>query len=294
MATSSLTVPRGSAWSWRALWSKFAWLFRNGRAGVSVGCAVLATLLLAAFFLPFRYGPNEIQISATLRGPSGAHWFGTDQVGRDVFARVVTAGGTDLPLALGGTGLALLIGVTIGLMVSVKSKWSERGMRGLDMFQAFPVLILAIAIVSLGGNNITWVMLAIALIFFPTFTRLVRSESLALRESRFIEAAMSIGASRYRITTRHILPNVVGIILVQVAIAASHAVLLIAGLSFLGIGVHPPTPSWGEMIQQGSEQIVSGQWWIAVFPGIFVVVCVFMFNMIGDGLDAIMGRGARS
>src|SRR5262249_24957801 len=143
MATNSATSITRSGWALRGVPVRARWFFTRGRAGVTIGCIVIALILLAAFFLPLPYPPNEVHPDATLQAPSGDHWFGTDQVGRDVFARVITAGQTDLPLALGGAGLALLVGVTIGLMVSVKSRWSEHVMRGLDMFQAFPVLILA-------------------------------------------------------------------------------------------------------------------------------------------------------
>jgi peptide/nickel transport system permease protein len=265
----------------------------HGRSGVTVGIAIVLLILAASYLLPLSHDPLAANPAQSLQGPSREHWFGTDSIGRDSFARVIRSARNDLPLALLGTLAAMVSGVAVGLVVSVKGRLSEWLMRGLDMFQAFPLLILAVAIISLAQNRLGYVVLAIAMIFAPLFVRLVRAEALALRESRFVEAAVAIGASRSRVMLRHILPNVTGIILVQAALTASRAVLLIAALSFLGIGITPPTPSWGAMIEQGSAQIASGQWWISCFPGIFVVLCVLTFNLIADGLEVVLGRGAR-
>ena len=163
-------------------------------------------------------------------------------------------------------------------------------MRALDAFQAFPLLILAIAIVSISGNRLENVVIAIALINIPRFMRLVRSEVLSLRESRFAEAAIAIGATKARVMFRHLLPNLTGIILAQVSIAAAHAIIVIAALSFLGIGITPPDASWGAMIQRGARNMTSGQWWVATFPGIAVVTAVASLNLIADGLDDIFNR----
>jgi peptide/nickel transport system permease protein len=290
---SSAPFPPPPALLPRRMTVRIRGVVKRGPLGLTVGLAILVVILLASYALPLAHDPLAADPIVSLQPPSGDHWFGTDTIGRDAFARVVRSGRTDLPLALLGTLAALVIGVALGLLVSVKRRASEWAMRGLDMFQSFPLLILAVAIISLAQNQLGYVVLAIAMIFAPLFVRLVRSEALALRESRFIEAAVAIGASRSRLMVRHILPNVTGIILVQAALTASRAVLLIAALSFLGIGITPPTPSWGGMIQQGSAQIASGQWWISVFPGIFVVLCVLAFNLVADGLEVVLGRGAR-
>jgi peptide/nickel transport system permease protein len=261
--------------------------------GAVFGALVIVAILLAGYFLPLPYDPYAPDTNATLQGPSSDHWFGTDSIGRDQLSRVIDAAQTDLPLALGGSLLAMLIGVPIGLIVSSKARSSEWAMRGIDLLQAFPLIILAATIVQLKGNRLSWVVIAIALIFAPLFIRLVRSEALAIRESRYIEAAGAIGASRKRIMFRHLLPNVTGIIMVQAAVTASNAVLLIAALSFLGIGITPPTASWGAMIQGGASLIAAGQWWIAVFPGLVVMLCVLCFNLIADSLESVFGRGAR-
>lgn len=249
-------------------------------------------LLFAAFFAPLPHDHLEPQPDLTLQPPSSEFWFGTDTLGRDVFSRTITGARLDLPLAISGMLVSMVIGVPIGLMVGTKSTWSERVMRALDMFQAFPFLVLAIVIVALTGNSLRNVVLAIATINVPRFIRLVRSEALALRETRFIEAARAIGASGSRILFRHMLPNVTGIIFVQASLAAAQSIVVIAALSFLGIGIRPPTASWGAMIQSGTQGISTGEWWVSFFPGMAVFLSVFCFNQIADLLDVILGRGA--
>ena len=268
----------------------------RGRRVYLVPClavAVLAGLILAAYLAPLPYGPNSVDVNAVLAAPSGAHWFGTDSLGRDVFSRTIAAAGVDLPLALGGVLASLLAGTCIGLLASTRSRWSEALMRCLDMFQAFPLLILAIVIVVLTGDHIGTLIVAIMLFVVPAFIRIVRNEALLVRERRFIEAAVAGGCPPGRITVRHILPNLTGPILVQTSLAASTAILTVAGLSFLGIGIRPPTASWGGMLQQGYENIVTGQWWPVAFPGLAIVLVVWLLNTIADYLDAHLGRGAR-
>jgi peptide/nickel transport system permease protein len=246
---------------------------------------VLLLLLLAGFFLPLPFDPIKPDPLNTSAAPDGTHWFGTDGDGFDVFSRTIASARRDLPLALAGTLFSLLVGVPLGLMVSTKGKWSERVMRGLDVFQAFPLVIIAIAIVTLTGNRLQNVVLAIMVINVPRFMRLIRSEALTLRESRFIEAAWAAGASRGRVLRRHVLPNVAGVTMVQSSLAAAQAMVVIAALSFLGVGVSPPNPSWGLMIQEGAKGMVTGQWWVVVFPGLAVFLAVVAFNLIADGLQ---------
>jgi peptide/nickel transport system permease protein len=253
--------------------------------GVLTGVLLLATLLLAGLFLPLPYNPITPDPTNTSSSPSGAHWFGTDGDGFDIFSRTVAAARRDLPLAVIGTLASLAVGVPLGLLVSTKGRWSERIMRGLDVFQAFPLVIIAVAIVTLTGNKLHNVILAIMVICVPRFMRLIRSEALALRESRFIEAAWAGGATPLRVLVRHVLPNVTGVTLVQSSLAAAQSMVVIAALSFLGVGVSPPNPSWGLMIQDGARQMVTGQWWVVVFPSLAVLIAVVAFNLIADGLQ---------
>ena len=250
-------------------------------------------LLLAGFFLPLPYDPIKPNADATLQAPSSAHWFGTDSIGLDVFSRVIDAAKRDLPLALGGALISGLIGVPLGLLTTIPGRASATIMRALDAFQAFPLLILAISLVTLTGNRLEMVVLAIIVIETPRFMRLVRSEGLAIREARFVEAAEAMGASPARILRVHVLPNVTGVIVVQLSIAAASALVVVAALSFLGIGVSPPDPSWGVMIQDGARQMTSGRWWISLFPGAAVFVAVMSLNLIADDLDIIFERSSR-
>lgn len=262
------------------------WRWTRYRGGIVAGLAVLVLLLLAAIVAPLPHDPF-MPTSSTLQPPSAEHWLGTDRSGFDVFSRTIAAGRLDLPLALAGTLLSLLIGVPIGLAASAKSRWSEGIMRGLDVFQAFPLLVLAIVIVSLTGNNLRTVVLALVLINAPRFVRLTRSEALAVRESRFMEAARAMGASRARLMWRHLLPNISGSILAQASLGAANAIVVIAALSFLGIGTSPSDASWGAMIRGGSQTMATGQWWIAFGPGLAVFITVLSFNAVADGIAAI-------
>ncbi|MFC6152117.1 ABC transporter permease [Nocardioides yefusunii] len=259
--------------------------------GATVGVTFIIGLLLASLFAPLPYDPTATDGSSSLQGLSGAHWFGTDGTGADVFSRVIDAAQIDLSLALAGTLLSLAVGLPLGLMASGKGRGSEWLVRGLDAFQAFPLLILALALVSLSGNRLYMVVVAIALINVPRYIRLMRSEILSLRESRFIEAAIAMGAKPSRITFRHLLPNVWGIVLVQTSLTIANAIVVIASLSFLGVGVAAPTPSWGGMIRDGAGNMASGEWWIAGFAGIAVLLCVLAFNQLAD---AIGDRTART
>lgn len=259
------------------------WTVRH--PSVVVGCGVLTLMLLAGLFMPLPFDPTAPDTRGTLQAPNGTHWFGTDGNGFDVFSRTIASAARDLPLALVGTLFSLLVGVPLGLMVSSKTRIADWVMRGLDIFQSFPLVIIAVAVVTLTGNNLSNVILAIMIINVPRFMRLIRSEALALRESRFVEAAIAVGGTPLRVLARHILPNVTGVTIVQSSLAAAQAIVVIAALSFLGVGVSPPNPSWGLMIQDGSSQLITGQWWVVLFPGLAVLIAVASFNMIADGLQ---------
>jgi peptide/nickel transport system permease protein len=258
---------------------------------VALGILFIVVLLLWSLFGPLPFDPRATDGGASQQPPGGDHWFGTDGTGGDIFSRVIDAARIDLSLALAGTAAALVLGVPLGLAASTKGKGSERLMRGLDAFQAFPLLILALALVSLSGNKVYMVVVAIALLNIPRYMRLLRSEVLALRESRFVEAAIAMGATTPRLIFRHLLPNVWGVVLVQTSLTIANAIVVLASLSFLGVGVSAPTPSWGSMIRDGAGNMASGQWWNATFPGLAVLLCVLAFNQLAD---AISDRTARS
>ena len=264
--------------------------FLRRNKGVAVALSVLLIMLLAGLFAPLPFDPLKPNPSETLSSPNASNWFGTDRSGLDIFSRTIVAARLDLPLAISGALVSLLVGVPLGLAASTKTRWAERFMRVLDAFQAFPLLVLAIVIVALTGNNLRNIVVAIALINVPRFIRLTRSEALALRESRFIEAARAIGASPRRVLFRHLLPNIVGTIFAQASLAVAHAIVVIAALSFLGIGITPPEASWGAMIREGSQTMATGHWWVATAPGAAVFMAVVSFHTIADGLLAHFER----
>jgi peptide/nickel transport system permease protein len=258
--------------------------------GLVAGLTFVIALMLCGWLMPLRFGPTVTHSNALLQPPSARYWFGTDQVGQDIFARTVRAARTDLPLALLGTALATAVGVGGGLAASTKRRWSEWLMRALDAFQGMPLLILTIALVVIANNSLFMVVIAIALVAGPFYIRLIRSQALALRESRFVEASFACGASWPRVMLRHVLPNLRALILAQTALTAALALLVVSALSFLGIGVVPPTPSWGAMIRDGAGELVNGQWWQAFFPGLFLFGCVLSFNLISDGARDLAAR----
>lgn len=253
--------------------------------GAWAGLSLMSLLLGLSLFLPLPYDPNMPNSAIGLSLPSLQHLFGTDDIGRDVFSRVIVSGRRDILLSLSGTGIALLIGVPLGLLLSSKTRAANIGMRALDAIQTFPLLILSIAIVTLTGNHLTNVIYAIVLVNFPRFIRLVRAEALTLRETRFIEAAVTIGASTPRIVFRHLLPNTWGVVLAQCSLAAAQGILIIASLNFIGVGVAPPDATWGSMLQGSITEALAGAWWPAAFPSLFIILAVLSFNLISDSLD---------
>ncbi len=271
--------------------SRLRFLVEPGNLPVVIGILVIIAFAVAGAVAPLPFDPTAPDTDAVLAGPSAAHWFGTDLNGFDVFSRVIRAASRDIPLAMIGTVASLLVGVPLGLLACGKGKLGERIMRATDVFQAFPLLILAIVLVSLAGRaeprNVVW---AIMITNVPRFMRLVRSEGLALRESRFIEAAYSIGATRSRIAFRHILPNVAGVILVQVSLSAAYSLVVIAALAFIGIGAPPPEPSWGAMIKSGFGELANGNWWVTIFPGLAIFFCVTWLNVIADTLERRLAK----
>lgn len=262
-----------------------AWLFARANPGIVIGASVLLFLLLASFFAPLPYDPVRPDPTSITQPPSSQHLFGTDGNGFDVLSRVIAAGRRDLPLALGGTLASLVLGLVVGLPLSTKSRYSEALMRALDAFQSFPLIVLSVTIVALTGNSISNIIYAIIIINGPRFIRLIRGEALSIRDSRFIEAAVASGASQRRIVFRHIMPNVADICLVQSSLTAANAIIVIAALNFLGVGLNPPDPTWGSMVQAGAQAIPLGQWWMAVWPGVAIFLAIGSLNIMANGIQ---------
>lgn len=256
--------------------------------GIGIGSSVLVLMLLISFFAPLPYDPTMPDPGNVMQSPSGSHIFGTDSSGFDVFSRVIAAGRSDLPLALIGTIASLIIGLLVGLPLSRRSKYTEALMRGLDAFQAFPLIVLSVTIVALSGNNIENIVFAIVIINGPRFIRLIRGEALSLRDGRFIEAAIATGAKPGRIVFRHIMPNIFDVCLVQFSLTVANAIIVIAALNFLGVGVSPPDPTWGSMVQTGMQTISLGQWWVAVWPGVAIFIAIGSLNLLGNSIQRRM------
>jgi peptide/nickel transport system permease protein len=261
--------------------------------------AIVTMALLAPWIAP--YDPREANPAITLQPPSAAHLLGTDISGMDIFSRIIYSARIDLVIAVLGTALSLLIGAPLGLIAGyfsgARGVWggaSEATMRTADVLQAFPVFVLAIALVAALGQSARNVIIAIAFVNIPIYLRLLRTQALSLRERRFIDAARVAGSSEMRIVFRHVLPNAMSPAIIQASVNMGWAVLLTAGLSFVGAGVRVPTPEWGSMIAVGAQNMITGQWWPALFPGIAIALTVLGFALIGDSLELMLDPVRRS
>ena len=214
------------------------------------------------------YDPLASNTAAALKPPSAAHWFGTDQLGRDVFSRVIVATRLDFFIAVASVALVFLMGGLAGVAAGFFGGWTDRIVgRIADTIMAFPLFVLAMGIVAALGNTVQNIVLATAIINFPLYARVARAEANVRREAGFVQAARLSGNGELRILLGHILPNIMPIMMVQMSLTMGYAILNAAGLSFIGLGVRPPTPEWGIMVAEGAAFMVSGEWWIAFFPG---------------------------
>ena len=260
-----------------------------GIIGVVIIAIVLLNLVLAPFLVP--YNPIKTDISNRMKPPSQAHWFGTDSVGRDVLSRVLTGSTYSLAAAAGVVFISVLLGSLVGLVAGYPGKrFGEYLMRITDIFLAFPTLILAIALASTLGPSFLNAIIAISIIYWPKYARLVFSQALSLKEQDFVKTAEVLHESAWRIRKRHILPNCVSVLLVQATFDFGDTILFCAALSFLGLGAQPPAPDWGAMIAFAQDNMMIA-WWMAVFPGLAIFFTVMGFNLLGDSLrDALDPR----
>lgn len=243
--------------------------------------------LAAPLVMP--YDPDAPDAEQVLQGPSGRHWLGTDLYGRDQLTRIVYAGRVDLLVALGATAIALSLGALLGAIAGYRGGWVDHLlMRGLDTVQAFPSFILAMGITAALGNSVTNVVIAVAMTHVPIYGRLIRGEMLRIREMEYAEAARTVGNRRGRIIFYHLLPNCFPPVIVQATLAMGFAILTVAALSYIGLGIKPPTSEWGAMTAEGAGYIVSGEWWIFLFPGLAIMAVVLSFNLVGDALRDLL------
>lgn len=273
--------------SWRLLLS-------NPVTAVSAAVllAVLVVAVTATWIAP--YGINDIDVPSALQGPGTAHWFGTDELGRDVFSRILVAIAASLRVAVVSVSLAAVVGVMVGVLAGYRGGWIDTVvMRVVDVMFAFPVLLLALAIVAVLGPGITTTMLAIGIVYIPIFARVARASALGVRVEPFVAVSRSMGTGDGYILIRHILPNIAGPLIVQLSLSLAFAILAEAALSFLGLGIQPPQPSLGRMIFD-AQGFVTLAWWMAVFPGAAIFVMVLAFNLFGDGLRDVLDPKQRT
>jgi peptide/nickel transport system permease protein len=292
-------------------------LFNAGRPGLRrrigrnrlliVGCAIILLSLLLAAFGPMiaPYDPTSATgdvgvpppalgelpglLLGSLRGANAAppHWMGTDQSGLDVFSRVISAPRTDMTIALSGAILSCAFGSLLGLLAGYsRNGATELLMRVSDVLQSFPVFILAMILVTLSGRSIGNIVIALVMVYTPIFLRLTRAEVMGQVSRTYVEAARAAGNRPSVIALKHVLPNAMVPSLVQMSVTIGFAIILTAGLSFVGAGVRPPTPEWGLMISLGAPQLILGDWWPSVFPGIAMSVVVFGYAIVGHAFEA--------
>ncbi|NKB57174.1 MAG: ABC transporter permease subunit [Alphaproteobacteria bacterium] len=269
---------------------KLAGLARRQPLGAVGAVLVLGMIILAVMadvISPFD--PTDNNFQDMLIGPSAEYWLGTDQFGRDILTRIIYGARTALFVGL----VSAFLGATTGLVLGVSSAYFGGTfdllfMRFVDVFMAFPVIIMALAIVSIFGNAMHFVILAITLPIIPDCARIVRSNALQIREIPYVDAARALGFSHARIILRHMLPNVMAPYLIIFTSAIGGAILLEASLSYLGMGVQEPTPAWGLMLQGGAEEYVESAFWVAFFPGFAIALAVFGFNMFGDAVRDVL------
>lgn len=259
----------------------------------------LALIILAAVFAPWltpyaEQGAGAPNIVERFQAPSLRHPFGTDQLGRDVLARVLYGGRVSLLAAFSIVLIALVGGTSLGAIAGYRGGWlDETIMRVTDIFLAFPPLLLAITITAVLEPTLGNTIVAVALTWWPWYTRIARGQALSLRERAFVQAALGLGAKDARIVTRHILPNLLTPVLVQATLDLGTAIMTVTGLSFLGIGVQPPTADWGVMVSEGRLFVQSGIWWVASFAGLLIFLSTLAFNLLGDSVQLILNPRTR-
>jgi peptide/nickel transport system permease protein len=259
--------------------------------------AMFLMFVLLALFGPLLvpFDPLASNATAALQPPNGRHWFGTDSLGRDIFSRVVVATRLDLGIALSAVAASFVIGMPLGLAAGFFGGWWDRLVTRLsDTIMAFPLFVLAMGIVAALGNTVGNIVLATAIINLPFYIRVARAEANVRRNAGWVEAARLAGNGDLRILAVHLFPNALPPAMVQLSLNMGWAILNAAGLSFIGLGVRPPEPEWGILVAEGAQYIVSGEWWVSLFPGAALMLAVFTFNLLGDALRDIFDPRRRT
>jgi peptide/nickel transport system permease protein len=281
-------MPIKESYFYQVFWQRF----RGNRFAVAGGMVVLV-LFLSSLLAPYitPYDPDSLDLYHVLMPPSTGHWFGTDELGRDVFTRVVFGAKISLKVGFVAVGIAVLVGTVIGLVSAYYGGWIDNVfMRFVDIMLCFPTFFLILAVIAMLEPSIWYIMIIIGLTGWMGVARLVRAEVLSIRERDYIMAAKALGASDFRIIFRHVLPNALSPVLVSATLGVAGAILTESALSFLGIGVQPPTPSWGNILSAGKDYIEFA-WWLSLFPGLAILVTVLSYNLLGEGIrDALDPR----
>ncbi len=299
MSTHVLSLPErvGASARWRDL-------RRGGRRFARSASSLAGLVIVLLFLLVTAIGPwivpypedarGAVHLERKLQPPSGAHWFGTDEVGNDVYTRVILGARVSLQIGLIVTVVAALIGVPLGIVAGyLGGTVGELIMRATDVFLSVPALILALAVVGALGPGIVNAMIALSLVWWPGYVRLVQGKTLALKQETYVEAARAVGTGRLRIVFVHILPNCVSPIVVKASMDMGMAILAAASLGFIGLGAQPPYPEWGAMISHGRNYLPTW-WWYSAFPGLAIYLTVLGFNLLGDGLRDLLDPKSRS
>ena len=273
-------------------WEEIVYRFLRNRMAV-FGMCIIIVLVICAIFAPViaPYGYDEQDVSRALQGPSSAHWFGTDNFGRDIFSRVIYGSRISLQVGLIAVVVSLVIGCALGAIAGFFGGMVDTViMRFVDILMAIPGMLLAIAIAASLGPGLRNMMIAIGVGNVPGYARIMRASVMSVKENEFVEAATAIGASNMRIIMHHILPNTMAPIIVQSTLGVAGSITSCATLSFLGLGIQPPTPEWGSMLS-AARQYLRGYSYMALFPGLFIMITVYALNVVGDGIrDAVDPR----
>jgi peptide/nickel transport system permease protein len=281
---------------WAKRWNMLRYVVAENPLSL-VAAGLFALFVLLAIVGPFiaPFGELATNVGQPLSPPSWSHWFGTDALGRDILSRVIIATRLDLGIAVAAVSLSSVIGGLAGAFAGYFGGWTERIVgRTSDTIMAFPLFVLAMGIVAALGNTVANIVLATAIINLPFYIRVARAESSVLRNAGFVEAARLAGNGEIRLLFHHIIPNILPPMTVQVSLNMGWAILNAAGLSFIGLGVRPPAAEWGIMVAEGAQYIVSGEWWIALFPGAVLMLAVFCFNLLGDSLRDLVDPRRRT